>query len=50
MNNNYLYNKKYRKKQKEFDKNYSKNCGICVSRVASKEEIDSLIVETIKRK
>ena len=35
--------KKYRKKVKAFNKRYASECGECITRKASKEEIDAII-------
>ena len=43
MNNNKVYARKRRKKEKAFNKRYNRECGECITRKASKEEIDALI-------
>ena len=43
MNNNKIYARKRRKKEKAFNKRYNRECGECITRKASKEEIDAII-------
>ena len=43
MDNNKVYARKRRKKEKAFNKRYNRECGECITRKASKEEIDALI-------